>query len=68
MNFSKMVGTFPAVLNFDRLFLKLNRLSVTNCRFSPIIDQGFGKTNGHFQGISWNILQINEARLKAVDM
>ena len=32
-----MIGNFPAVLNFNQLFLKLNRLFVTNCRFSPII-------------------------------
>ena len=30
-----MIGNFPAVLNFNRLFLKLNRLFVTNCRFFP---------------------------------
>ena len=34
-----MIGYFPAVLNFNQLFLKLNRFidSVTNCQFSPII-------------------------------
>ena len=38
MNSSKMMGNFPAVLNFfNRLFLKLNRFIVTNCRFPPII-------------------------------
>ena len=26
MNSSKMIGKFPAVVNFNRLFLKLNRL------------------------------------------
>jgi hypothetical protein len=31
-----MIGNFPAVLNLNRLFLKLNRF-ITNCRFSPII-------------------------------
>ena len=35
---SNMIGNFPAVLmNFNRLFLKLNGSFVTNCRFSPII-------------------------------
>ena len=35
---SKMIGNFPAVLNFIRLFLKPHTgSSVTNCRFSPII-------------------------------
>ena len=32
-----MIGSFPAVLNFDRLFLKIHGSFVTNCRFSPII-------------------------------
>ena len=34
-----MIGNFPAVSNFNRLLLKLNRFAVTNCRFSPIIGQ-----------------------------
>ena len=37
INSSKMSGTFHVVLNFNRLFLKLNGSSITNCRFSPII-------------------------------
>ena len=32
-----MIGNFPAVLNFNRLFLKLTGSYVTNCWFSPII-------------------------------
>ena len=28
-----MIGNFPAVFNFNRLFLKLNRF-IRNCRFS----------------------------------
>ena len=32
-----MIGNFPAVFNFNRLFLKLNRFIVTNCRLSPIM-------------------------------
>ena len=34
MDCSKIIGNFPAVLNFNRLFLKLNR-------FSPIIGRGW---------------------------
>ena len=37
-----MIGNFPAVFNFNRLFLKLNQFIVTNCRFSPIIAVHFG--------------------------
>ena len=37
MNSSKMIGEFPAISNFNRLFLTLNRFIVTNCRFSSII-------------------------------
>ena len=33
-----MIGNFPAVLNFNWLFLKLNSSFVTNCRFALIID------------------------------
>ena len=33
-----MVGNFPAVLNFNRLFLKFNQFICNNCRFSPIIE------------------------------
>ena len=32
-----MVDNFPAVFDFNQLFLKLNRSSVTNCQFSAII-------------------------------
>jgi hypothetical protein len=32
-----MIGTFPAILNFNRLFLNSTASYVTNCRFSPII-------------------------------
>ena len=34
---SKLIGNFSAVSNFDQLCLKLNRFTVTNCRFYPII-------------------------------
>ena len=34
-----MIGDFPPVFTFNRLFLELNGSSVTNCRFSPIIEQ-----------------------------
>ena len=37
MDYSRTIDNFAAVLNFNRLFLKLNRLSVTNCWFSPTI-------------------------------
>ena len=32
-----MIGNYPTVLNFNRLFLKLNRFICNYCRFSPII-------------------------------
>jgi hypothetical protein len=32
-----VVGDSPGVLNFNQLFLELNRSSVTNCQFFPII-------------------------------
>ena len=41
-----MIGKFLVVLNFNRLFLKLNRSFVTSCRFSPTI--------GHSPEVSMN--------------
>ena len=35
--FSKMIGSFRRVLNFDRLFLKLNRFSPSNCGFICVV-------------------------------
>jgi hypothetical protein len=32
-----MIGNFLAVLNFNWLFLELNRFICSNCQFSPII-------------------------------
>ena len=37
INSSKTVGDFPAVSNFNRLFLNSTGSFVTNCWFSPII-------------------------------
>ena len=35
-----MIGNFPAIFNFNRLFLNLNRfISVPNYQFSPLIAQ-----------------------------
>ena len=39
-NSSKMIGNIPAILNFNRLCLKLNRFIWTNCRFSRTWDLG----------------------------
>ena len=33
-----MIGNFPTVLNFNRLFLKLNRF-ICNYQYSPIIGE-----------------------------
>ena len=38
-----MISSFPPVLNFNWLFLKLNRFIVTNFRFSPIIGPEYTK-------------------------
>ena len=38
LNSSKMMGNFPGVLNFNRFFSNSIGSSVTNGRFSPIID------------------------------
>ena len=42
-----MIGNFPEILNFNRLFLKLNQfyISATNSQFPPFIvqDEVFGR-------------------------
>jgi hypothetical protein len=51
MNASKMIGNFPAVLNFNRLFSNSTSSFATNCRFSRIIEPYY-----YNKGTSTNLL------------
>jgi len=63
---SKMIGTFPAVLNFIRLFLKLNRCICNSLPVLPDHRAGFlfDSPNVRNRGGIWYIHQLREWNLR----
>ena len=68
IKFSKMIDNFHGVLNINRLFSNSIGSSVTNCRFSPIIDFEYAIqhfVNAYISSISsWSHTKLHTTKIR----